>query len=474
VIVPAELFVRSAAQLEGAEASLRDFDVAVLRSISDEQLCLIVQAAESVARKLSAIQLLGAAEVAHRSRPGLGSDGLSEKHSFLKPGPFLERLALISGAEAGRRMRLGEALRWTTCLTSELLEPQFPILARAVEAGEIGAEAASVIVRALEPTRRVANPDDLEAAEAGLVEHARHNPVQYVFDLAIKVRDRLDPDGVLPREEEARERRGVVLGRERNGVVPIRGALAPATAALLRSLFDEANAPGARPRSLPDDDRVRGTVTTVDADGTEKVTIEDRRSRAQRQHDSLDGILKAGIRNSGFEPGQVRSMAEVTAHISIADLESGTGVGWIDGIDESVSVDTIQRILCDAKFRRAILGNDGEIIAFGKARYPFTPAQKRAMVARDGDKCIFDGCPVPASWADGHHVEEFSTHGAKGKTDVDNGVLLCEPHHDFIHESEWQLKMVNGIPHLLAPPHIDSSQTWRRLGRQRIDLRKTG
>lgn len=167
-------------------------------------------------------------------------------------------------------------------------------------------------------------------------------------------------------------------------------------------------------------------------------------------------------------------MAEVTAHISIADLEAGEGVGWIDGIDESVSVNTIQRILCDAAFRRVILGNDGEVIAFGRSRYPFTPAQKKAMVARDGDKCIFDGCDVPATWCDGHHIEEFWTHGATGKTDVDCGVLLCERHHEFLHASDWQLKMINGIPHLLAPPHIDSSQTWRRLGKQRIELRRTG
>lgn len=220
VIVAADI-----AQLEAAEASLRDFDVAGLRNVSDEQLCQIVQAAEAVARTLSAVQVLGAAEVAHRSRPALGADGLSEKHAFMKPGPFLERLTLVSGAEAGRRMRLGETLRWTTCLTAELLEPRFPIVAKAVVAGEIGAEAASVIVRALEATRRVANPDDLEAAEVGLVEHARHNPVQYVFDLAVRVRDRLDPDGVLPREEEARARRGIELGREHHGVVPIRARL---------------------------------------------------------------------------------------------------------------------------------------------------------------------------------------------------------------------------------------------------------
>ena len=181
----------------------------------------------------------------------------------------------------------------------------------------------------------------------------------------------------------------------------------------------------------------------------------------------LGGLLQAGIRNSGFEPGQVRSTAEVTAHVSLADLEAGRGVGWIDGLAEPVSVNTIERLLCDAVFRRAVLGNDGELLALGKARYPFTPAQKKAMVVRDGDTCVFD-CDVPAAWGDAHHVKEYWTHGAIGETNVDNGVILCQAHHDFIHNSDWQLGMIDGIPHVLAPPGIDPSQTWRRLGRQRI------
>ena len=462
----------AASVLETARELVLRYDLDALNGASDETLCNDVVQAEALARALSAIQGAAAAEVSDRSRRELGTAGLAQKHGCSTPSTFLEHLARISGAEASRRIHLGSALRASVTLTGEPLAPRFPVLADAVAAGEVGPEAAALIVRALDDVRRVATPDDLDVAESGLVGHAQQNRVQYVSDLAIVVRDRLDPDGVLPREQETTLRRGIQLGRERNGIVPIRGGLAPTTAALLKSVFDEANAPGAQPRFLSEDDRREGTVTTVSEDGTEVVTLRDTRTRDQRQHDVVDGLIRAGVRNAGLESGQIRSTAEVTAHISLTDLESGTGVGWIDGIHEAVSAKTIQRLLCDSIFRKAILGNDGEVLAFGKARYPFSSAQRKAIIARDGDTCLL--CDVPVAWTDAHHVKEFYTHGAVGETNVDNGVMLCPRDHDLIHHTEWQLEMMNGIPHVLAPPEIDPSQTWKRVGRPRVDLRRTG
>jgi hypothetical protein len=202
------------------------------------------------------------------------------------------------------------------------------------------------------------------------------------------------------------------------------------------------------------------------------VTLLDTRARTQRQYDVFAGLLAAGIRNTGLEAGQIRSTAEVTVHASLADLESGTGVGWIDGMRETVSLTTVERLACDATFRKIVLGNDGEVLAFGKARYPFSSAQRKAIIARDGDTCLL--CDAPASWTDAHHVQEYYTHGALGRTDVDNGVLLCGAHHDLIHHSEWQLTMIGGIPHLRAPAEMDPARKWKRVGRPKVQLRQTG
>lgn len=459
-------------ELQEAEQVLRRFDVGGLRIASDLELTSIAAGAESLSRLLTSIQLGAAAEIADRSRPELGTVGLAARNGCSRPAQLLEQLLRISGADATRRIRLGGALRGALAMTGEILAPRYAVVAEAIAAGDLGQEAAATIVRALDDLTRVASPDDLAVAEAGLVDHARTNPVQFVSDLAAVVRDRLDPDGVLPREQETQARRGIVLGRERNGIVPISGGLAPTTAALLKAVFDEANAPTAQPRFLSEEDRRDGTETTIDAEGNETIVVRDTRSREQRQHDVFDGLLKAGVRNTGREAGQIRSTAEVTVHISLKDLEQGAGVGWIDGIHEPVSTDTVKQLLCDAAFRRIVLGNDGEVLALGKARYPFSSAQRKAVIARDGDTCLL--CDTPATWGDTHHVQEFYTHGAIGETNVDNGVILCGPHHDLIHHSDWQLRMVGGIPHVLAPPEVDPSQTWKRVGRSRVQFRQTG
>ncbi len=460
------------AELDAVHDLLLGLDSEPLRLADDRDLVRFTVAAEAVGRALAGLQLAAAAEIADRSRPLLGTDGLSARHGHVRPGAFLEQILRISGAEAGRRIQLGSALCRTSSMTGTILEPRFAALSGEVSAGEVGPEAAAIIVRALDDARRVADPHDLEVAEAGLVDHARTHPVQLVADLAAVIRDRLDPDGVLPREAETRARRGFRFGRERNGIVPFSGGAAPVMAALLKSAFDEANAPSATPRFLSEDDRRDGTQTTVAADGTETLTLRDVRTRDQRQHDVLAGLLTAGIRNTGFEAGQIRSTADVTVHVALADLEAGVGVGWIDGIREPVSVSTVERLACDATFRRIVLGNDGEVIALGTTRYPFSSAQRKAIIARDGDTCLL--CDTPASWADAHHVQEYYTHGATGRTDVDNGVLLCGAHHDLIHHSEWQLRMVGGIPHLMAPFMIDSEQRWKRVGRPRVRLANTG
>jgi hypothetical protein len=452
--------------LTAALVLLRDVDLAALRAADDGGVTLVAVTAEAVARRLAAIQLHAASEVAYRSREGLGVESLAARHGHVRPAPFLENILRISGADASSRLKLGSVFRGEPWLTGEILEPRFPEVARAMEAGEINSEAAVVVVRALEDIRRVACPDDLEAAEKGLVDYASANSVQYVSDLAVVVRDRLDPDGVLPREKETRARRSFILGRERNGIVPFRGGSDPLTAALLKAAFDEANAPGAKPRFLSEQDQREGTVTSTDDDGLETVTVRDIRTRDQRQWDVVGGLLAAGIRNTGFENGQLRSTAEVTAHVSVADLEAGMGVGWIEGISEPVSMKTIERLLCDAAFRRVVLGNNGEPLALGKKRYPFTAVQRKAIIARDGDECLL--CGVPASWSETHHVQEYWTHGAVGTTDVDNGVILCGPHHDWLHHGEWQITMIDRIPHLLAPPEIDPTQTWKRLGKSRL------
>jgi hypothetical protein len=137
------------------------------------------------------------------------------------------------------------------------------------------------------------------------------------------------------------------------------------------------------------------------------------------------------------------------------------------------SASTMERLACDARYRSIILGADSEVLHLGKTRYPFSTAQRRALAVRDGG-CTWDGCTAPPGWCDAHHLREYNSNGGQGTTDIDNGVVLCETQHTFLHHSKWQLRMVNGKPQVLAPLAIDLSQTWRPVGKSRITLGMTG
>ncbi|MQW77210.1 hypothetical protein GHK92_15155 [Nocardioides sp. dk4132] len=63
------------------------------------------------------------------------------------------------------------------------------------------------------------------------------------------------------------------------------------------------------------------------------------------------------------------------------------------------------------------------------------------MRIRDRE-CRADGCTIPATWCEAHHRQPWS---AGGKTDLDNGMLLCSHHHHLIHDDRYlHQRMPNG------------------------------
>jgi hypothetical protein len=214
--------------------------------------------------------------------------------------------------------------------------------------------------------------------------------------------------------------------------------------------------------------RFRGTATrteSVDPSAVGIVTAaRDLRTREQRHSDTFFGYLRAGLRATADETGDTRSLVQVTAVVNAKDLETGVGVGWIDGIDEPVSLSTIERFACTDGVRTAILGEHGEILSLGHSARLFTKAIKLGVTVRDGGTCIFTDCFKPARQTEVHHVIPWSR---GGKTDINNAVLLCAEHHRQIHTSAFTIKMVNGRPFLLAPRWLDPAQTKQALGKVR-------
>jgi hypothetical protein len=74
-------------------------------------------------------------------------------------------------------------------------------------------------------------------------------------------------------------------------------------------------------------------------------------------------------------------------------------------------------------------------LAAGRTARTATPAQRRALAARDRG-CIIPGCGIPAEACQTHHVQDWAT---GSDTDLPNLALLCWAHHRQVDLDMWTI-----------------------------------
>lgn len=450
-----------------------------LDGLSSERLTRLTAECEALGRMVDALRLVAAGEIAERSRPELGDERLCRSLGCASPGEVLERLTGVSGVTARSRIRAGVALRARSTLTGEPLPPVFPLVSEAVMNGALGVDAGAAIVGALTPIRdRVGSGDDLDAAEAALVDAATGQdgapptPADEVRIMAQTWALYLDPDGALPDEERAMRERGLVRGRARGGVVRWTANLLPEVSAQLQTLLDAFLNPKVRrapgpvftinddPDSSGDDDPGGGDR---DGDLGGGAAPRDPRTPAQRAHDALAGILHvaAGMPGMPLLGGSPPTLVVTTTAADLADPRGVAFVPTHDGDDTGAVATTVARHAgCIGRVQKLVFGPEGQIVELGTTDRVFTGHRRRAIAIRDGG-CVIPGCHVAAAWCEIHHVTESSR---GGPTHTDNGVAMCWFHHRTLETSGWEVRMVRGAPWLRAPRWLDPHHRWRPAG----------
>ncbi|WP_448811184.1 DUF222 domain-containing protein [Agromyces bauzanensis] len=437
-------------QLGAALAEALDFDAA--SAWSDDELLLTAAALEAVGRVVDAHRAALAGEVAERSRIELGEQRLSTRRGCRSAAELLERVTQVSGAEARRRIALGVATRAQAGLSGEPFEARYPVIAGALGQGRLGADAAGAIIRELERARPVADPVALRVAEQALVAEATGDgdaaPVRCTADelrvQALAWAVFLDPDGREPDDERAMRRRGVRLGRARDGLIPITGELMPEVAAKLNRLFDA----HLSPRS--------GTGFMTDEQAAHFAASGEHRTADQQRHDVLAAAIDTAAR-SGEHPMIGGAAPTVLVSVRASDLAADRGVAHADGIDIPISLRAAKHMICTGGTQAVVFDDAGRIMSMGSPERCFTPHQRRAITLRDGG-CLIPGCSIPAAWTEIHHVIP-DVDG--GPTHPDNGVLLCWFHHRTIDTSGWSIRMIRGVPHVRPPAWLDPGGGWR-------------
>jgi Domain of unknown function (DUF222) len=208
----------------------------------------------------------------------------------------------------------------------------------------------------------------------------------------------------------------ITVGRERNGIKTYNIKADPPTSALLDAIFLDSMDPKVKPRFMSEEDQARAITLVEDDNGELVETIGDPRSIEQKRIDVLDGVLAAGLRATREGPTNLRTVGTVTAIISLKDLQSGTGFGILEGTDEVIPASVIQEMVCDTGYYPVVVGTKGEPLYHGLLKRYFTQPQRRAIIARDGDRCILPGCKCRAASSNTHHAVFYENDGRQTST----------------------------------------------------------
>ena len=100
-------------------------------------------------------------------------------------------------------------------------------------------------------------------------------------------------------------------------------------------------------------------------------------------------------------------------------------------IHNAHSKNHIKQILCDTELNVIIKDDDASINLGRKVRV--APERIKRILATQTNTCTIEGCSIPASWCNAHHIHHWAD---GGETKIENLVLLCRRHHTMIHNNK--------------------------------------
>ena len=490
------------AALDGACAAVKALRDNEFWRITDGKVLDLAGGVERLGRLLFGLQVELAGEIETRK--------IATEYGAPSTAVLLRQKLLISHQDAALRVSTARATQPQDGISGGEIPPVLPLLADALNDGAIGVEQTRTIVASMRKLPQDLDPGTREACQKHLVEQAQHFEPKPFAAFARAVVETCTPDGTLDDEDRA-ARIEFTLGRRNpdTGMTRFHGQLddvgveivsqaidglakpqptidnavaeraqpdaaAPAekhcaadindidtdiVADATADTDDSAHANDADTRAQSDDGETLGAATANDSSPSSGIghgadsRMPDPRSAACRRGQALVEALRRFL-CSGVAPIQGGERPHVTVTISLDDLKTNEGVGYLD-FGGPISAGTARMLACDAMIIPAVLGANSQVLDVGMANRVFPTAIRRAIALRDRG-CAFPGCDRPAAWADCHHIVHWVNHGPSSYL---NGCLLCPAHHREIHRGFWEVRMaVDGRPEFLPPEWIDKQR----------------
>jgi hypothetical protein len=408
--------------------------------LSDEQIDWDLAALDRDLSRLVARRVQLLAEAVSR---GLPARTLSSR----TPERWLRDAHRVATTEAVRRLREADTL------------VARPVVLAAMADGRVTVEQAAVICRSAAALELVAgaSAEDRDRAVAFLVEQCSALDPRGLARLAEELVETLtarpsvdDPAdaAAVAKAERAAERaaqqdehNSLQLRTRPDGSVTGRFRFTPESAAVVKAWLRQAD-------------------TKHPGEGD----FADQRQTDERRGDHLVATMAHACRTGVDHTRPVHAKVVVTMPLDA--LRRGlAGAGTLD-TGGTLSAAAARRLACAAGIVPAVLGGESEVLDLGRTRRAFSTAQKCVFRIRDRG-CIAPGCDRSPAACDGHHQTEW-TDG--GPTDIANGSLLCEFHHQQVHRQGWQVVLAaNGFPALIPPVSIDPQRRPRQHHRFHTD-----
>ena len=360
-------------------------------------------------------------------------DEVAEADGHRDVAAWLAAQAQVRRSDAAADLRLAKAL-----------DQSLPVLARSLREGRVNIAQARVIAAAVEELPAHVGQDVIEAAEAKLVELADEHDPTALAKLGRRILEVVDPErfeaeearALAEAERRADERQRLRIRALGDGTSRITAVVPDATAARLATYLHAFTNPRLS------DGAVRSNV--ADQDEADQPRFGERVSHPRRMAEAFGQLLE--VLDPSRLPIHGGDATHVMVTIPFETLTAELGVATIDNEVPGDGYDTItavqaRRLACTAKIIPAVLGKDSEVLDLGRAARLFTKAQRRALAVRD-QTCRAEGCSIPGTWSEAHHLVPWS-HG--GDTDLQNAALLCSKHHHRAHDPAYDTShLANG------------------------------
>jgi hypothetical protein len=365
-------------------------DVGETTSTLEQLTALEAQVAEVKARVLS-----------HADRIEIGADTGTRKTAN-----WFAHQTKSTRSTAFRAMRLASGL------------DQHEKTRTALAAGDLHAEQAEAIVRAVDELPDGLEPELIEQAEQHLLAEAAHHDAKALKIIGRRLLEVIDPAGADAHEArllEAEER--AAAGRTQirfwnnaHGGLSGKFDLDKVAGAAFKKILYAFASPRHRASKGP---------------------LRERRPSPERLGEAFAEMIGRYPIKKLPKRGGLNATVAVT--MSLETLEGGLAAASLDA-GERISASLARRLACEARIIPVVLGGRSQVLDLGRSSRFFTESQRIAKIVQTGGFCEVEGCDKPGEHA--HHARRWVDGGT---TNLDDLVWLCPGHHSTCHDQRYDM-----------------------------------